>query len=194
MTSDHAARQLDRIVLLVAELSRREREGTDTFTVKEIADRLGVTPSRVLSDIRVLASVNDDADATWISSLTAFQEGDRSSVSSLGPYRRPIRFTGDELLALQVALATEGDVPTAILRDLAEISLETGDEQLTRAISPVPFVPDGEAAVVHVARGAMNAGQSGSGAGRATDGNDSVCVRLNTARDRCWQGSMQRHN
>ena len=101
---DTAAVQLNRIVQLVAELSRREREGGEPVTLKEVADHLDTKPSVILRDIRVLTDAADDPDATWLMSMFAYQEGECITVSSRGPYQRPIRLTPDELLALQVAI------------------------------------------------------------------------------------------
>jgi proteasome accessory factor C len=164
--ADTAATQLNRIVQLVAELSRREREGQGPASLAEVAAHLDTKPSAVLRDIRVLTDAADDPDATWLMSLFAYQEGERISVSSRGPYRRPIRFTPEELLALRVALATEDELPAAALRALADLGDGGGVSGAGDAsgrsvggegISAVPFLQGAQAEAVDLARAAMNA-------------------------------------
>ena len=64
-------------------------------------------PEQIQRDLRALTQASDEPDAEWLQSLTIWQEGDRLVVASRGPFRRPIRFTPDELLALEVGLAAE---------------------------------------------------------------------------------------
>lgn len=113
-----AAEQLNRIVQLVAELTRREREARPPATLRELAARFGTTVAQIQSDIRTLTLLGDDPNADWLLSLRVSQEGETVRLSSAGPFRRPIRFTPDELLALKVGLATE-DGGERLAQDLA---------------------------------------------------------------------------
>jgi len=156
--TETAAGQINRIVSMVAELSRREAEGAPPPTLDELADSLETTRRQILRDIRILTEAGDEPESTWLATLRAYQDGDRVSVSSLGPYRRPIRFTAEEALALQVALVTEPDVPSRVLRELADLD-EPVRGEAGRTVAPVPFLHSDEAAIVDLARIAMNSRQ-----------------------------------
>ena len=153
-----AERQLNRIVQLVAELSRADRDGTPAPTLDQLSARYGVRPSVILQDLRILTEAGDDANDTWLLSLTVTQEPDRLSVQSRGPYRRPIRLTPEELLVLQAALATEdgvGDDTCAKLAPLSSAALEAAD-----AVRAVPMGLGPEAAVAARAEQAMGEGRA----------------------------------
>lgn len=119
MTSPAAA-QLNRIVQMVAELTRREREGGEPLTLAEIAERLGASPADIERDLRTLTAGGDSAEQDWLGSLSVIQEGGRVMVSSQGPFRRPIRLTPEEILAIQVGLATEPEAQP-LTRELAAL-------------------------------------------------------------------------
>lgn len=140
-----AVEQLNRIVQLVAELSRAEEQ-----PVNEIAGRLGVAPERIFADLRTLTEAADDPEATWLMSLQVIQEGDAIAVSSRGPYRRPIRFTAEELLALRLGIALETAKPSAALRQLG--ALGTGEPPSEDAFAPAPLAHGDVAEIVTAAR------------------------------------------
>lgn len=98
-----------RIVSLVAELTRRDREGDDAPTIGELAARHGVTARDITADLRALTVLGEHSGADWLLSLSAWQQGDHVSVASQGPFRRPVRLSPEEMLAVQVALALEPD-------------------------------------------------------------------------------------
>jgi len=108
MSAD-AATQLTRLVTLVAELSRGRREGEQGRPLARLAARFGVPAAQISADVRALTALGDHAEAEWLLSLSAWQQGDRVSVSSRGPFRRPVLLGPDERLALQVALAIDPD-------------------------------------------------------------------------------------
>jgi len=108
-----AAAQLTRIVQLVAELTRAAREGGEARTLVQLAESFGVTPAQIAADLRTLTLLGDHADADWLLSLSVWQQRDRVSVRSAGPFRRPVRLTPHETLALQAALLLEGEVELA---------------------------------------------------------------------------------
>jgi proteasome accessory factor C len=152
--SETASTQLNRIVTVVAELSRREAAGEPALTLAEVAAGQGTTADQIQRDIRALTQASDEPDAEWLQSLSVWQEGDRLSVSSRGPFRRPIRFTGDELLALQVGLATEEGNECALSRELAEVV--RADARGARSFAVEAAAGAGEAAVADLARRAMD--------------------------------------
>jgi predicted DNA-binding transcriptional regulator YafY len=113
-----SATQLNRMVTMVSELTRRSRTDQPSASLDELAERFDATRSQIQADIRALTLLGDDPDADWLLSLSIGQEGDRISIASGGPFRRPIRFTGDELVALQLGLAaveqSDGIVSSAV--------------------------------------------------------------------------------
>ena len=145
-----ASTQLNRIVTIVAELSRREAAGERPLTLAQIAQAHATTPEQVQRDVRTLTQASDEPDVEWLQSLSISQEGDRLSVSSLGPFRRPIRLTGDEILALQVGLATEPDAETSLSRDLAAVVHL--DDSAARSFRVNQAVGAGESEVADLAR------------------------------------------
>jgi predicted DNA-binding transcriptional regulator YafY len=139
---------LARLGRLVALLSRRADKGGSPVSLARLAHQLDTKPWQILKDIRVLAESADDPEGTWLASLTIVQQGDKVEIASRGPYGRPIRFTAEELLALQVALVTEhGTLPLA-LHELAALA----EEPLAHPLAPGP---GDEAMVTNLARRAL---------------------------------------
>lgn len=150
-----AAEQVNRIVTLVAELSRAEAEGEPAPTLAAVAARHGTSDVQILADVRALTAAADDPAAEWLSSLRIAQEGDRLLVASRGPFRRPIRLTAEEALALQVGLALErgGGAPLSdALRDL----LRGGAGASEPAVAAGPAARTEEDRVVALARRCMD--------------------------------------
>lgn len=102
-----ASESLTRIVSLVAELTRREREGEPGATLGELARLFAVTPRQIENDLRTLTVLGDNTDGDWLLSLRVWQQEDRVSVTSQGPFRRPVGLSPVEMLAVQVALINE---------------------------------------------------------------------------------------
>jgi proteasome accessory factor C len=125
--------QLNRIVGLVADLTRRSREGGEPAPLDEVAGRFGASRAQIQNDIRTLTLLGDDPDADWMLSLSVWQEGDRINIASAGPFQRPIRFTGDELVAIQIGLAQADDEQPNLSHSLAKI-LQTA-EPVTNGLS-----------------------------------------------------------
>ncbi|MGE0354714.1 MAG: helix-turn-helix transcriptional regulator [Gemmatimonadales bacterium] len=131
----NAGTQLNRIVTMVAALSREADAGAGDPSLDDLAARYGVTPAQVAADIRVLTLLGEDADVEWLLSLRVWQEGDRVSITSGGPFRRPIRFTPDEVLAIQAGLAGEGGRAAELCRALADMLGEPPEPAV--ALEPV---------------------------------------------------------
>lgn len=119
-----AAQRLSRIVSLVAELSRRERQGAAAATVEAVAASFGVTPADIAQDLRTLTLLGDHADADWLLSLSVWQQERHIAISSAGPFRRPIRLSPEELVALKLALAMDPD-GQAVLQKLGPLLAAT---------------------------------------------------------------------
>ena len=149
-----ATTQLNRIIQLVAELSRQADADEDGVPIAEVAERLGVSVADVARDIRTLTDASDSPDASWLQSLCVMQEGDRVFVSSRGPFRRPLRFTPLELLAIQLGIAweLEGESP-ALSAAFAKL-LDTVEDG-PRRLSVSPTSGDGEEEVVDLAQRAV---------------------------------------
>jgi predicted DNA-binding transcriptional regulator YafY len=145
-----ATDQVERITRMVAELSRVGLVGDGDLSVDQAAELLGTTRNQVLKDLVVLSEAAEDPGACGLSSLLVYQEGDCIGVSSRGAFRRPIRLTAEELLALKVALATETADLTPGLRALVE--LDPGE---ALPVETVPFLRGGEAAIVDLFRTAV---------------------------------------
>ena len=101
--------RLNRMVSLVAELSRRRDSAEPTITLDELAQILDTTPEEVQADIRRLTYLYESSDTEWLLSLVLIVEGDRVEGGSGGPFRRPMRLTPDELLVLKLSLGVDGD-------------------------------------------------------------------------------------
>jgi predicted DNA-binding transcriptional regulator YafY len=144
-----ASSVLARLGRLVALLSRRAQQGGRAVSIARLAHQFETKPWQILRDIRVLAESTDDQEGTWLASLTIVQEGDRVEIESRDAYHRPIRFTAEELLALQVALVTEHGALPAALHELAALAEEPEGHPLAPG-------PGEEAVVVSLARRALS--------------------------------------
>jgi predicted DNA-binding transcriptional regulator YafY len=131
---DAAQARLARIVSLVAELTRAEHQGAEPPRIEELAQSFGVSPQDIALDIRTLTLLGEHADAEWLLSLGVWQQEDRVAITSSGPFRRPIRLTPDEMLAVQVALAMDPE-GLAIARKLAPLMTMTAPRPALAAAS-----------------------------------------------------------
>ncbi len=149
-----AAERLDRIVSMVATLSRAAEQGVEGSTLDELASRHGVSTREVAADLRTLTLLGEHSDADWLLSLRVWQQDDRVSISSAGPFRRPVRLTPEEQLAVQVALALEpGGAPLAA----KFAALWAGGRVRTAARDPEPD-PSGDDTLAALIRQATREG------------------------------------
>lgn len=102
MTADS---DITRIVQLVADLSRMARRNEGPVSLPRLGERYGVAAPQIAADLRTLTLLGENAESEWLLSLSVWQQGDRVSVSSGGPFRRPLLLSPEERLALQAALA-----------------------------------------------------------------------------------------
>ena len=76
--------------------------------MSEVAARLGVSQKELTEDIATLTLLGDQAiETSWLLSLRITQQDDLLSVSSAGPFQRPVRLSPEEQLAIQLALALD---------------------------------------------------------------------------------------
>lgn len=125
--------QFNRIVALVADLTRRERQGAAALSLSALAERFATTKAQIETDLRTLTLLGDDPDADWLLSLGVWQEGDVVSITSGGPYQRPFRLTMEELTAIQLGLADIDDAEKPMSAELARV-MQTS-ERVTHALA-----------------------------------------------------------
>lgn len=136
-----AAERFSRIVSLVAELTRGERAGDDAPSLRELAIYHGVSERDITADLVTLTVLGENSDTDWLLSLRIWQQEDRVSISSQGPFRRPVRLSPEEQLAVQMALALDPD-GGALARRLASLwsGEETGVASTAQSESPIALV------------------------------------------------------
>jgi len=122
-----ATERLNRIVSLVAELSR-DGGSTNGISFAELAVSFGTTESAIASDVRALTSLGESAADDWLLSLHLWQDGDRLAGTSIGPFRRPIRLTPEELLAIRVGLAADPQSAERLSPELRRVLVENGND------------------------------------------------------------------
>lgn len=119
------ADQLGRVIQLIAELSRRDREGRPFAPVDQMAAAMGVSTDRLDEDVRTLTQCKEDSDHEWLGSLVVLQDGDRIAMSSRGHFLRPVRLTPDEATAILIGLALDPG-GASLSAEMAEL-LAAGD-------------------------------------------------------------------
>jgi len=101
--ADSALTQAPRLVELIAWLS--QRDSPQPISYRAASRHLGVSEETVQCDLELLIALSDE-HKDWIASLRVALVADGFVVSSLGAFRRPVRFTGEEGLALLLGLGT----------------------------------------------------------------------------------------
>lgn len=99
---DTAQAQVPRLVELLAWLS--QSDSARPVTYRAAARRLGVSEQTVRADLDALLGVSDE-HRDWLASLRVAVIADGFAAHSLGAFRRPLHFTGEEGLALLLGLA-----------------------------------------------------------------------------------------
>lgn len=90
-----------RIVELIAWLS--QRDSPKPISYRAAAKHLGVSEATVRADMEVLLALSTE-HKDWLASLRVALVADGFVVHSLGAFRRPVHFTGEEGLALLMGL------------------------------------------------------------------------------------------
>lgn len=101
--------QLNRMVSLVAELTRRRDEEGSAMSLEQLGQLLDATPREIQADLRRLTYLHESSDTDWLLSLQILVEGDTVEGGSGGPFRRPMRLTPEELLVLRLSLGLDED-------------------------------------------------------------------------------------
>ncbi len=96
-----AVTQVPRLVELIAWMS--QSDSAKPVSYRAAAKRFGVSAAAVRSEVDALVRLSDEFKP-WLASLSIGFEGSGFVVTSRGSFRRPLRFTGDEALALIVGL------------------------------------------------------------------------------------------
>src|SRR2546430_9066164 len=99
---DTAQAQVPRLVELVAWLS--QSDSAKPVTYHAAARHLGVGEQTLRRDLDVLFGLSDE-HRDWLASLRVAVVAQGFAASSLGPFRRPLHFTGEEGLALLLGLS-----------------------------------------------------------------------------------------
>jgi proteasome accessory factor C len=97
-----AVAQTPRLVELIAWLS--QSDSPQTITYRKAAKHLGVSEETIRADIQALVNLSDE-HKDWLASLRVAFVADGFAVHSLGAFRRPTQFTGEEGIALLMGLA-----------------------------------------------------------------------------------------
>jgi predicted DNA-binding transcriptional regulator YafY len=101
-----AQAQVPRIIELLAWLS--QSDNTRSVTFRAAARHLGVPEETIRADLEALLGLSEE-HRDWLASLRVGITADAFVVHSLGAFRRPVHFTGEEGLALMLGLvATRG--------------------------------------------------------------------------------------
>lgn len=99
--AETAVQQIPRLVELMAWLS--QRDSGKPVSYREAGHRLGVAAEAVRGDLDALVDLSDEFKP-WLASLSVAITSDGFLVESRGSFRRPLRLTGDEALALVIGL------------------------------------------------------------------------------------------
>lgn len=99
---DTASSQLQRLAGLIAWLSQRDND--DPVPYQTAAEHLGVGEQTLRDDLGVLVGIGD-VYKPWLASLSVGLLADGFTVTSRGPFRRPLRLTAEEVLAVSAHVA-----------------------------------------------------------------------------------------
>lgn len=151
--SDLAEDQIERLVSLVAWMSQADREEACSYAAA--GRRLGISAALVRKDLEVLVRLTE-SHKPWLGSLQVALVADGFILGSLGAFRRPLRLTGDEALAIVLGLLQERGGKALAARLGRVIDEAPSAEEVDRlwAIGPTPG--EGVAQVLALARRARD--------------------------------------
>jgi len=99
--SDLAETRVQRLIQLVAWMSQRDSD--EPLSYRDAAAELGIEEAALRGDLNVLLNLTEGYKQ-WLSSLQVALSADGFMLGSLGAFRRPLRLSRDESLALVVGL------------------------------------------------------------------------------------------
>ncbi|HEU5260183.1 MAG TPA: WYL domain-containing protein [Gemmatimonadales bacterium] len=135
-----AQAQVPRLVELIAWLS--QSDSPKPVAYRAAARRFGVPEETIRSDLDALFGLSGE-HRDWLASLRVALVSGGFAVQSLGAFRRPLHFTGEEGLTLLLALAaTRGGRPVAL--KLAQALCAAPPAQLVDAAYAIGGVPTDE--------------------------------------------------
>jgi proteasome accessory factor C len=134
---DTAQAQLQRLVQLIALMSQRDSQGP--YPYRAVAADLGVDEPTLRRDLSVLLNLTE-AYKPWLASLGVVLDADGFALGSRGPFRRPLRLSRDETLALILGLSAirGGRELAARLGRTLGAAPDTGPPEDTWAMGPTP--------------------------------------------------------
>ncbi len=151
--TDLAEYQVQRIVSLIAWMSQGDRETPVSFAAA--ARHLGVSEKTVRSDLEVLLRLTDELKS-GLASMQVAITATGFILGSLGAFRRPLRLTGDEGLAVIIGLlqSRDGQQLARRLGALLEQAPRSAEVDRTWAFGPTPG--EGVSRVLALARRARD--------------------------------------
>jgi proteasome accessory factor C len=137
-------------------MSQGDREEPVSFSTA--ARRLGVPAETVRKDLEVLVGLTDEVKP-WLTSLQLAFTAEGFILGSLGAFRRPLRLTGDEGLAIVLGLlqGRDGKELARKLGRLLDAAPSMGETERVWAIGPTPG--EGVSQVLALARRARDEGR-----------------------------------
>jgi predicted DNA-binding transcriptional regulator YafY len=137
---ESAQAQVPRIIELIAWLSQSDTPRSVTF--RAAARHLGVPEETIRADLDALFGLSGE-HRDWLASLRVGITADGFAVHSLGAFRRPVHFTGEEGLALLLGLAgTRGG--DAVAQKFAKALRAAPPAERVEAAYAVGAAPSGE--------------------------------------------------
>jgi proteasome accessory factor C len=151
--ADIAETQVQRLITLIAWMSQSDKGEPVSYAVA--GRRLGVPASVVERDLEVLLGLTDGISSS-LASLQVAITGDGFLLGSLGAFRRPLRLTGDEMLALMLGLLRGRDGRALAARLGALLEKAPASDAVERAWAVGPTPGEGVSRVLALARRARD--------------------------------------
>jgi proteasome accessory factor C len=150
--AEHAHTQIQRLVTLVAWMSQRDN---GPIGYAEAARQMGTTEAALRGDLKVLLGLTDGY-RDWLASLSLSITAGGFTLGSRGAFRRPLRLSRDEALALILGLGglRGGKELAARLGREFGTSPDNGEVARSWALGPTPGA--GVAGLLGLARGARD--------------------------------------
>jgi predicted DNA-binding transcriptional regulator YafY len=151
--TDLAETQIQRLVHLIAWMSQRDSDETIPFSAA--ARGMGVTEAEVRADLQVLVELTE-VYRSWLASLSVALTADGFSVGSRGAFRRPLRLSRDESLALLIGLTGSREGHSLAVRLGRTLGAAPAPTEVERAWAMGPTPGEQVAQVLALARRARD--------------------------------------